>query len=92
MLDKGNRLTAAYEKVAKLEGLEGQREFNLTAQLALQNTDGSLDPGPFSTEQITSMVRPSHHPRLVDETALMPAGLAALMYLSLPTSLHSLTN
>ena len=57
VVDKQTRLTAAYAKVARLEQLGQQRETNITGQLPLQTSEATLEPGPFTSEQIASMVR-----------------------------------
>lgn len=56
MGDKEKRLEAAYAKVASLEQLDQQREFNITGQLPLQTAEATLERGPFTPEQIASMV------------------------------------
>lgn len=60
--DKEKRLEAAYAKVASLEQLDQLREFNITGQLPLQTAEAILERGPFTPEQIASMV---HGPLLL---------------------------
>ncbi len=54
--DKESRLGAAYESSARLEGLSQQREANLTGGLPVQISEGVLQDGPFSDDQIVDMV------------------------------------
>ena len=54
--DKEKRLEAAYAKAARLDQLDQQREFNITGHLPLQTSEATLERGPFTPEQIASMV------------------------------------